>query len=276
MIRTSQAILWFVIWGIITTYSIFLPKNIYIFHRYQIDVNINKDFISNIRIHNTKNSNYLSGTVKAENSDIFRLEFDPKNIKNKILSVNLKWSGSIEWYFLWDTPFLNCKSRIISENQLCEKDYRQFYRASQLFKIIQSTWIARQNIVGISKNKFSDIVNIENEKSLDYFELIWKQRWYDYSIAHFLYELIWKNSNLYKKFAILEYPNSYSRVYLDNGENYVFFDPYDLFFTSVRKPDKIWYIIHLSWWSELNYNLIDDPILKTDHDRLDSIKNSYD
>lgn len=273
MNRIIQFILWLFIWYIIVRYTIFLPKNIYLFYRYQIDTYTDKNLINNIDIHNIWSYNHLSGIVKTDKDDILRLEFNTENIENKILFINLTWSGNIEWYFLWDSPFLNCNSRIISENKLCEKSYNQFYITSQLFKAIQNTWIVRQNIVGIPKDKFYDIIKAIHEWS-DYFKVILElQPWYDYSFAHFLYMLIWKNTSLYKKIPTFKYPNPYSKIYLNNGENYIFFDPYDLLF--LKETDKIWYIIYLSWNTEFEYNFIDNPIFKNNNKRQDFIKSSY-
>jgi len=235
-----------------------------IYINYKKEVLVDTENIKNIPILSWE-IQWLSWVIKADNDENIRLEFQYKDIKGKMLSIIIQWSWDVQWYFLWNRPFLHCKSWIISENNICIKSYRFFKILLNMLSFPKQIWIARQNIALYDEWKMNEVLLINNGiyevlKDIDL--------WYNYLFSYIFYSHAKNESNpIFNKISTISQPNWYTILPLhSNRVNNIIFNPYDILF--LYTWSKIWYILNLSWWSEILYNFIDNPLVKTDRERL--------
>ena len=89
------------------------------------------------------------------------------------------------------------------------------------------------------------------------------------SFSHTLFDYMLQKSDMEDMFPTDDKPNWYTILYLNNNQaNNIIFDPYDVF----KESEKIGYIIYLSWWSEINWKFIYNPLSKTDEERVKTWK----
>lgn len=261
--RKQLIFFWITIWTIITIIvSLFLEYKeiLSIFYNYSKNVNIDKIFISKHSIEWLSNSS-ISGTLNAVDNSVLRLELPYSLIENKMLSISLKGTGNIQWYFISNKPILNCNSRIINERWECNNSYWIFNHIKKIYGLLQKPRIVRQPIVSINNEK------LFLEKNSD---LLWTisfelGNYRDLSISSFIYSYMKKHTNMDEIFPTIEKPNWYSVVYLNSmKDNNIGFKPYDLW----KDINKVGYIISLSWWTEIIYKFIENPLSKKDNEWL--------
>lgn len=254
---------WIIIWVIFTITILFFleyKEMFSIFYNYSKEVNIDKNFISELPIEWRTTSN-ISGELNTTYNNIIRLEFPYSLIENKMLSISLKGTGTIQWYLVSNKPILNCNSWIINERWKCNNSYWIFDRVKNIYGLFQKTRIVKQPIVTINNH---ELFLEKND------EILWTisselENYRDFSISSFMYSYMKKNTNMDMNFPTIDNPNWYSVVYLNPmKDNNIVFKPYDL----QKDINKVGYIISLSWWTEIIYKFIENPLSKKDNEWL--------
>lgn len=263
--RNLTMLFWVIIWFIITIIIGTIQQNnktFSIFYFYNKVANIDKQYINQYDIESWKQSPNSDG-IKAVNEQIIRLEFSYDTIKNKMLSLSLKWSGSIQWYMVSKKPILNCNSWAINEWGSCRNSYFLFRSLKNIYWILEGSRLVRQSIAIIDDKQLS---SLKDKKVLS---IIDRElgNYHEYTIPYFIFSYMKKYTNMERNVPSMNSPRWYSIIYLKTNErNNITFNPYDL----LSDIDNVWYIISLSWGSSIEYKLIENPLSMIDSEWLNN------
>lgn len=258
-----KILFWIILWCIITiTISTIRQSNkiISIFYLYNKIANTDKNYINQYHIEWWKQSP-ISGEIQTSHEQVIRVEFPYTTVKNKILSLSLKWSGTIQWYMASKKPILNCNTWIINERGGCSNSYWTFNNIKNIYGIFKKSRLVRQPIVNIENKQISLFKDSKILSTID--SELWNYS--EYSISSFIFSYMKKHTNMERHFPTMDSPNGYSIIYLKTDEkNNITFAPYDL----SSNINHVWYIITLSWWSSIKYTFTENPLSTIDNEWL--------